>query len=97
MKAPKNTKSEPTEKTQEEYNVNEYYPIYGIGDIVMTLNKSRILVITGIRSCYYEFLELHEHGVRTLTGDKLTWPKGTANSQPINIINRHFALYEFDR
>lgn len=63
--------------------------LYLVGDVISTVDKKDIRVITAVTKDHYLFMNL-----KTITGDNIDIRKGVIGSQPKQIVERHFAIIE---
>jgi hypothetical protein len=64
------------------------------GDVIASIMKKDIRLITGIKDVSYEFINLKEQRFQDISGQWHVIEKGSVSSQPIDIVHKHFSILE---
>jgi len=72
----------------------DYCPVFEKGDVISSISKKEIRLITGIKGVSYEFINLKELRVQDISGQWHVIGKGSVASQPIDIVHKHFSILE---
>lgn len=68
--------------------------IFKRGDVISNLDKKDIRLISGIKGESYTYIMLTDITFKDVFGRIFSVEKGSDGSQPIEIVDRHFAIYE---
>lgn len=70
-------------------------PHFKRGDIILDLQrKDPRLILSVLENEYYEFLILKDQYWKDIYGNNIGGKKGDTASQPIDIIEKNFSIYE---
>jgi hypothetical protein len=70
-------------------------PCFERGDIIIDLEKKEPRLILSItEEGLYEFIELKDQNWKDIFNNNIGIKKGDIGKQPIDIVERHFCIYE---
>ncbi len=64
------------------------------GDVISSLSKKDIRLITGEENGEYTFINLVEQKFKDVLGVWHTIEKGSESKQPMDIVHKHFCIME---
>lgn len=74
----------------------EYYPIpvFEKGDLISSISKKEVRLITGVKDGCYEYINLYEQRFKDVFGQYHTIAKGSVSTQPIDIVHKHYSILD---